>query len=399
MDEREFNEWLDSRVRGYDKYLKGYPELKEWIRSYNSIATIEGYSWAIHEFFERSSLTPRSFLQLDPVEARNIGWKVIGYLMGEKRNERATHMKYALCSFYNFYNEDKGLKLMWKRRTHRVPIVLKKYASKKIPSHSEVYTIVDSCLNLRDKLIITLMYQTGLSLTALKNLNYGDVKYILEEDSLPMKLIITPKIEPKRFNGTIPYRIVLIDKDARDLLKKYCSEKHKDSKDDTPLFSTYLGTRLSRFRLWCQTRNAIKRSQILDPKRTWMYLIRDAYYNRLAVAMTKENTEYLMGHDLGIAVHYYDQHKEEIKEQYLKCHLNRGESKSIDIKNLEEKLEEERKKRILLEEKLGTDKIEELILTYLKETIPPQVYNLIKKKEKQTKLKSNPDPNDCPERR
>jgi len=111
---------------------------------------------------------------------------------------------------------------------------------------------------------------------------------------------------------------------------------------------------LRRFDITFQLNRAIQEVFPGEKGRTWPYLLRDSFYNRLIEGqMTDTHREYLMGHDLGMRQHYYDVNRREIREQYLRCHFNRVVSKTDEVTRLEKQLEEERKRRAELEERIG----------------------------------------------
>lgn len=183
-------------------------------------------------------------------------------------------MKYALKSFYDYYHEDNSVK--WNKRRHIILRPLKKQYNKHVPSHKEVYQMVDATPNIRDKTIISLMYNTGLGHQAIRNLDYKDVVYQLENDDYPLEIIVDGRIYPRRFRyntGATSYT-VFFDKDCADLLRLYLREsrplreevgKRKGiSIDDTPLFMTdanwIKGTRLSIWAIGELIKRAIKRT-------------------------------------------------------------------------------------------------------------------------------------------
>ncbi|MEM3692624.1 MAG: site-specific integrase [Candidatus Bathyarchaeia archaeon] len=356
---------------------------------------------------EDLNLDPDSFLALDPKEARDRAWSVIQKWVSKERYNFAEIMKYAIKNFYNFYNEDKRLE--WRVRVHTISVPLKR--SKRIPTHEEIYRIIDATHNLRDKAIIALMYHTGLGNEAIVNLNYGDVKNLLEREDYPLELRIDSRIYPKRVKSG--YYYVLFDKDCADLLKQYCNKVHKNSCNDRPLFLTNDGRRMRIRGVTWQINEAMKRvlSKEKSEKTTWPYLLRDAFYNRLVEGGMKDvHREYLMGHSLGIRHHYFGVNLKELKGEYSKCHFNRGESKLEEIEKLERQLEEERKRRLELEERITTEKLTRLILEALKDprlrkyvvsvyesTIPPEVWPAIKEQYEKERKKTAKDNKDCDE--
>ena len=86
-------------------------------------------------------------------------------------------------------------------------------------------------------------------------------------------------------------------------------------------------------------KRAVKRTLPLELGKTWSYLLRDCFYNRLIEGgMFDVHGEYLMGHGLGVRGHCCDEHREELREQYQRCHFNR-EVPSTRVEALEKEVE------------------------------------------------------------
>jgi site-specific recombinase XerD len=380
----------------WEKLLE-WSVVKDWMTSYPSQQTRADYLRVLFHLLEVLNLDPERFLALDPKEARAKTWSVIEDLVNKGQSSFAHLTKYGVASFYNYHHEDNPLE--WKKRTHTVLVPLKKESKKKIPTHEEVWKMVDSAQKIRDKVIIALMYNTGLGHQAIVNLNYGDVRYQLNKEDYPLELHIDSRIYPKRFRSTkggVSQYTVLFDRDCAELLRMYCAEFHKDSSDDTPLFRNQYGRRMDRSDIWYQVKKAIVKVYGGEEARVWPYLIRGAFYNRLIEkGMVDAHREYLMGHDLGIRRHYYDEKRSEIRECYLKCSFNRTEAVTDEVKKLRMELEQEKGKRLELADKLTGERLTQLFLEALenpqlrqhivnvyKETIPPEAWPSIEEARK-----------------
>jgi len=149
-----------------------------------------------------------------------------------KSNITAKQVKSYVSLLYNETNEESGKSIVWKRK-HRISTI--RVRDKKVPTHSEVWRMIDYSTHVRDKALISLSYCTGLKAEALSNLNISDLKPLLEDfkenHTEPLILKVTPRIYPKRFrsnNGVSVYNS-LIPRDCAELLLKYYEKKRSKS--------------------------------------------------------------------------------------------------------------------------------------------------------------------------
>jgi len=365
--------------------LEEYPEIKKWISSYRSQTTRKNYLVGLSILLKELRITPRELLDMHPVELREKAWEIIKKLIAQEKYQYANFLKYSLKSFYNFFKEEEVFK--WKKRVHRVPRPIKYKHRKHIPTHEEVWSLIDSA-TLKTQAMISLMYSCGLGPDALTRLKYGHVKHLLQAEDYPVEITIDETIYPKRFVGTfnVNFYKVLIDRDHVAIIKRYLEEYHKDSTDDTPLFYTREDKNkpIRANSVYRAIKRAMRKNPLLRDVEVYPYLLRDSYYNRLVEGgMSDIHREYLMGHNLGIRQHYYDIYREEIKEQYKQCNFNRGTKINREVEKLKKELEEERKKRLELEARVmrESSNIRDLVYRYLKETIPPEIYDLVARKK------------------
>lgn len=365
--------------------LLGIEPVREWIETFESRQTQKNYLSKMSYLLD-VGVDLEALLKLPMKEARELVWRIIKDLKDRGDFAKSDNLKYAVKSFYDFHNEDTPM--VWIKRLHRTSRPPKKEAKKIVPSHDQVWRWIDSCRITRDMAIVSLMYNSGLGHQAISCINYGDVIYSLQSDGYPKEIVVTAKVYPKRFRineGATSYR-VLYDRDCAKLIEAYLKEseglrreymgKYKVPIDETPLFLTQCKDRRSRCKrmapwgIWNVLTEVIKRKGQhlgLVKGRTWTYLIRDAYYNRLIAGGMKDvHREYLMGHSLGIRQHYYwNQYSNEMKEQYLACGFNRVEpiEQRIEESEVIRELREENRR---LRETMTLGRIKELIKEQLK---------------------------------
>jgi len=317
------------------------PVVKEFVASYNNIHTQLTIVRSTHYFVSEVKKTREDFdisqlFSLNSVQARRLIWRTLQSLMNSrgKTNRVARHVKTFIGLLYNYANEEEGKAILWKRK-HRISLVAVR--DKKVPTHSEIWEMVDYALHLRDKAIIALSYNSGLKATPINNLNVGDLRKPLEDfkinGTVPLIIKINAKIYPKRFqtnNNSIMWLPALVDRDCAVLLLKYYESKRKDAQDNEPFFVTQRNTRMDIGRISQQVRYLMNKLDKLkggDRSNTYAMLIRDSFFNRLVKGGMKDiHREFLMMHTLGIKAHYFnwDLEKEEILESYLKCGFNRS---------------------------------------------------------------------------
>ncbi len=103
--------------------------------------------------------------------------------------------------------------------------------SLRVLSIDEIIQVMKSCDSIRDNLLIMVFVDSGVRLTELSKLNWGDVD------------INSGSVVVKEGKGR-KFRVVGDGFKTRRLLLKYKSEI-ENSTADSPLFQTYRGTRLS----------------------------------------------------------------------------------------------------------------------------------------------------------
>jgi integrase len=200
-----------------------------------------------------------------------------------------------------------------------VPAPVEKKINGKHEWHIEqIKQFVDAASNYRDKAIIVCMFQSGLAVNEICELNYGDIQDEFEKGILPVCLKLVrqkTKVEFKTFFG----------RDAVKYLKLYLATK-KDLKADSPLF-TKERVRGGEKRI---TSSAIQQSfsEIAkdlpfvkmkggyNPARP--HSLRAAFNSRLIGKIDETLREFWMGHTIGgVAKAYLTMPTEDLRKLYM----------------------------------------------------------------------------------
>jgi len=239
---------------------------------------------------------------------------------------------------------------------------------------SQLKEFVDKATNYRDKAIIMCMFQSGLAVKEICNLNYGDIQEDYEKDVLPICLKLVRKktaVEFKTFFG----------RDAVKYLRLYLATR-KNLKPQSPLF-TKIRARGGEERITTasiqQTFSEIAKNlpfikqngDDYNPARP--HSLRAGFNSRLIGKIDETLREFWMGHALnGVASAYLNMPTDELRklymtaEEYLK--LEKTSQEELDEKEgnlvpeMEKKVSELKDELAVVKEgtKGITDKTEQL---------------------------------------
>ena len=115
------------------------------------------------------------------LETREVAQKFVNEMLNSGKHESARYARACLASF--FRANDVSL--------HLDPISKFTKKTEVIPTKEQVYVMADYTRSLRDRAIILCMYQSGLGVTPLRNLNYGHVKEQIEKNRIPIRVHIS----------------------------------------------------------------------------------------------------------------------------------------------------------------------------------------------------------------
>jgi integrase len=256
----------------------------------------------------------------------------INELLSSDKRERARHVRTCLISFFKangIYLELETIRRVPKKEEF-------------IPRKEQVYNIADCAGSLRNRAIILCMYQSGLGITALRNLKYGHVKKHLEKKKVPVRVRITPRISGK--SSQVPF-YAFFGAEACDSLRAYINErerkihkmKEKRAKPrelaaNSPLFASegknvLFGDKMAVSSIWRVVKDSAERAGLEKEKLQPSHL-RKAFEAELKRSLVDEEVKkYLMGNLIqGVK---YDINK--VEKKYLICNFGRAELNKLTV--------------------------------------------------------------------
>lgn len=369
-------DWRKRSKRGY--YVSTTPEyelllknesVKKWILKLKKNAgwrtTLPNFLRTLHKFTEHSGKSPNELIaiasnvkRLDQPEKLTPATRVItelvqryiNELLSSGKRESARHVRTCMISFFRANSLSLELDTI-----SRVP---KK--EEFIPSKKQIYAMADCAGSPRNRAIILCMYQSGLKITALRNLNYGHVKKQLEKNRVPIRIRITSLINKKASQE--PF-YTFFGVEACDALTAYINKRREKTKEvkkkrtdvqelteDSPLFASEgknvpFGTRMAVSSLWRVIKDSAERAGLQREKIRPNCLVKafEAELNRSPI--DEETKKYLTGKP----IHGMEYNIDEVEQKYLMCNLTRLELsklktikefvQSLGIKQLETKIQ------------------------------------------------------------
>lgn len=368
-------DWRERSKRGY--FVSKAPEyksllkdetVKKWTMNLKKKAgwrtTIPSFLRTLYQFTKYSGKSPNELIgigstdkKLEPREEptsatpaiKKLVQDFINELLSSGKRERARHVRTCLTSFF----KANGISLELER--------ISRQAKKEevILSKDQVYAMADYAGSLRNRAIILCMYQSGLGVTALRNLDYGRIKNQLENKRVPIRIRITSRINKKA--SQVPF-FAFFGAEACDALRAYVTgikrktrkmrEKGADVReltDNSPLFASEgknvpFGDRMAVSSVWRVIKDSAERAG-LQREKIQPNSVRKAFEAELnGSILDLETKKNLMGNPIqGMKYDIVD-----IERKYLICNFGRSELsklvivkefvKSLGIKELEAKI-------------------------------------------------------------
>lgn len=385
--------------------LEKYSEVERWLTA-KSRGSKFNYLSALRAFMEYTKLNPKELIDLAEADrkksARERGeperkvksffdWLLneyrqktrgVGRRESKKRNGKKGVSRNLAAMYCN------AIKSFYKSNGFPLNVKIPKAAPKKenfklILRVPEVKRLLDVATNVRDRAIILTLFQSGMSVSELCNLTYGDVAKGLRENEEPLHLHLIRKKELVEYD-------TFLGKDAVNMLKSYLDERKRSGeilKYDTPLFVKRFSRQNAKggkvkkmnptlieasFRALAVksglvTEERLKKADI-NPCRP--HALRASFISILKTAgMNNTAVEYLCGHTVPETEKaYWQVRTDELKRLYKKYEKYLSVSGMVDTEKLEA-LEQETKRRgdlieVLLENsKLKDQKIAQLANT------------------------------------
>jgi integrase/recombinase XerD len=211
-------------------------EFLNYIRNERKLSenTIQAYLSDIKQYIEFLS-----YSEVDVLKASNTN--VLMYLLSLQKLEKSSatisrHLASIRC-FYE-YLEDRGF--ISEDPTYNLKVPRKKKKQPKILDEQDIIKLINmpdtrTEKGLRDKIILQVAYFTGLRVSELSELSIKD--FDLSNNSITIK----------RSDG---FKIINLPNDIVESIKIYLSEFRKEYDDNEPLFTNYLGEKITRQGIW-----------------------------------------------------------------------------------------------------------------------------------------------------
>jgi integrase/recombinase XerD len=221
----------------------------------------------------------------------------------------------------------------------------------------EIQEFVKVANSMRDKAVILCLFQSGLGIQELVNLNYEDVAKELEGNKLPLMLHLTRQktgIDFKTFLG----------RDSIKYLKLYLQTR-SGLRHDSPLFTLQgsnnerltTGAIEKKFRDFATEVSFIQEYEMEGYNPIRPHSLRSAFRSRLTGRTDPSLIEFLMGHSIGAEKRaYINLPDEELRELYA----NHEHLLSIE-KTSKEELSEQREVKVPYEHEQRINRLETLL--------------------------------------
>ncbi len=372
-------DWRKRSKRGY--FVRTTPEYKpllkdesvqKWILNLKKKAgwrtTVPNFLRTLYEFTEHSGKSPNELIAIASNSKKpdqrekltsakpaitELVQGFISELLSSGKREKARHVRTCLMSFF----KANGISL----ELDSIPRVAKK--EEIIPSKEQIYAMADYAGSLRNRAIILCMYQSGLGITALRNLKIGHVKEQLEKNRIPIRIRITSRINKKA--SQVPF-YTFFGAETCDALRAYINERKrkiqktkekrgnvKNLTESSPLFASEgknvpFGDRMAVSSIWRVIKDSAERAD-LQKEKIQPNSLRKMFEAELNRSRIDEGTKkYLMGSP----IHSIKYNLDKTEQKYLMCNFSRQELskltiikefvQSLGIKELETKIQKVR---------------------------------------------------------
>jgi len=353
----------------YETLLKD-DSVKRWVSNLKQKAgwktTVPRFLRTLYKFTEYSGKTPNELIAIASTAKRpaqleeltsaslavnDLAQEFVNKLLSLNKRESARHVRTCLMSFF----KANGISL----ELQSVPRIPKKEGI--ILRKEQIYTMADYACSLRNRAIILCMYQSGLGVTALRNLNYGHVKEQLEKNIVPIRIRITSRISQKVSQA--PFYTFFGDK-ACNSLKAYINERKRKTQKmrekeaevrelttKSPLFASEgknvpFGERMAVSSIWRVVKDSARRASLEKDKIKPNSLTKAFEEELKRSPMHEEIRKYLMGSPVSGIGYEVDK----VEHEYLMCNFSRVELRemaivkefvqSLGIKEVETKVKE-----------------------------------------------------------
>ena len=337
----------------YDSVQKLLNHLARYTKSEGSK---EKYLNILRRFCEWSGYNPDELVRLSKEDVESLIQSFADELASMNRSKAYVNSVIKKLKTFFRSNGYKDLEVAM----HFVPTRYRK-RPEYVPTKEEIYAMADAAGSLRNRAIILFLWSSGLRVSTLCALNYGDVADDVERGETHIMVPVYPEMKERvadACKGNIPY-YTFICMEAGEALRSYLREREEKyglSREE-PLFQ-------SDWTLWGRDERPtkrlgrrgvaliVKRSAKLAGIEKWRYVtphcLRKAFESVLVSPtidggrLDKGTQEFFMGHILpGTQDVYYDRTKVDFhRKEYAKLDFSRSKAgkttdKLIDIDELE----------------------------------------------------------------
>ncbi|KXB05288.1 hypothetical protein AKJ50_01320 [candidate division MSBL1 archaeon SCGC-AAA382A13] len=341
--------------RAWKSELPSVQNLLDHLQRYSgSEGTKDEYLRMVHRLCEFSGRNPEELIESEKEKIESLVQEFADRLAGKDCSK--TYVNSAIRRLLTFFRQNGHDHL--DVETHHVPSRYSK-RSEHIPKKEEVHKMAKGVESHRNRSIVYLLWTTGLRVSTLVALNYGDIREELDKGEEHVKVPVYPEMKERvsdACKGEIPYYTFAHPLAIRPL-KHYLRKrrnKYGPLEDEYPLLHSNWNhwsrdernrKRLDRRSVQRVVKTAAERAGLLEWDKISPHCLRKAFKSVLR-APTKnggrldEGTqEYLMGHILpGTQDEYYDKGNVDFhREEYAKLDFSDNQS----MQRIEEKEAEE----------------------------------------------------------
>ena len=351
-------DWRKRSEHGY--FIKTPPKyksllkddsVKQWVSNLKDKAgwktTVPSFLRTLYKFTEYSGKSPNELIAIASTAKRfaqpegltsatfavtELAQEFVNKLLSSNKRESARHVRTCLMSFF----KANGISL----ELQSIPRVPKK--EEIILRKEQIYSMADYACSLRNRAIVLCMYQSGLGVTALRNLNYGHIKKQLGKNAVPIRIRIASRISQKA--SQVPFYTFFGD-EACDSLKAYINERKRkiqemrekeaevrDLATNSPLFASEgknvpFGDRMAVSSIWRVVKDSAERAG-LEKDKIKPNSVTKAFEEELSRSpIHEEIRKYLMGSPVPGIEYEVDK----VEQEYLMCNFSRMELRKMAI--------------------------------------------------------------------
>lgn len=332
------------KVNGWQsEYRSIHNLLRHLARKSRSEASKRNYLQIVHRFCKYYNVEPDCLIKFKKKRIEKLVQDYCDNLLIRNLSKRYVNMVlHVLKTFFevNGFTGTKSLKL----ESYYVPV---RYRKRKeyIPTKNEIYEMADNAGSLKNRAIILTLFSSGVRVSTLIALTYGDIREELEKGNRIIKIPVHAGMKkriPEACKGNIEY-FTFASEEATRAIRLYLAErirKYGKIEDNEPLFASECRRiqkekRVKKFITRREVEYIVKEAARRANIRDWQYVtphcLRKAFESVLRSELINggrldyKDQEFLMGHILpNSSDAYYDKTKvENLRLEYAKLNFGR----------------------------------------------------------------------------